>query len=200
MVENVHVLDPTDRTVDTVHREIEQLEDKFSIEMSHQKAIGEEKHRSVQTQFDLMESHRLEREGSAEAHRIELKADNQRTVETAMTAAEKAVQAALAAAEKARDQQTIATNLANTKSENTMIEALKQMAGTFTASLESVVTQLGNVKEIALGADQFRKGGLENHTEKRSDLAVMVQILAISAATFIGLCTIGLGLYFGLHK
>ena len=122
-----------------------------------------------------------------ESHRIELKNDNQRTVETAMTAAEKAVQAALAAAEKARDQQTIATNLANAKSETAMTKALEQLASTFTASLASVVAQIGNVKELAVGTDQFRKGGSESHNNQRLDGTFILQAIAVGVAIYLGL-------------
>lgn len=83
-----------------------------------------------------------------EAHRLELKADSEKALSTAMIAAEKAVQAALAAAEKARDQQTIASQLATTKSEDASKEKVQQQSETFTLAIAGLTTSVNDVKGL----------------------------------------------------
>ena len=93
--------DPSVLTTEQMLRGVHNLEELTKALQSGDIRVVDEKIASIRREILIFETHRLE-----------LKADNQRTVETAMVAAEKAVQAALAAAEKARDQQTIASQLA----------------------------------------------------------------------------------------
>ena len=192
--------DPTNRTLETLQREIGILEEKLDTAIDFRGKLTQEKIEGVRRELEIRESNRLEREATAESHRLELKADNQRTVETAMTAAEKAVQAALAAAEKARDQQTIATNLANTKSETAMAKALNQITETFTAGIANSLTQITNVKELALGSEQFRKGGIDSNTEHRLNSGLLMAIVAGIVTTVSTMASIGLGLYVALKR
>jgi len=131
-----------------------------------------------------------------EAHRLELKADNQRSVETAMNAAEKAVQAALAAAEKARDQQTIASQLATTKAENSSKEQMEQQGATFSLAISGLNTSVQDMKGM-LGADRAeKKGGQEQVTEHRASIAQVVAIAA-GSGTVIGVIVAIITVLFG---
>ena len=183
-----------------MHREVEGLKETLDVAMDYRGQLFNEKFKATEEKLDLMESYRREREATAESHRIELKADNQRTVETAMTAAEKAVQAALAAAEKARDQQTIATNLANSKSETAMAKALDQITQTFTAAFAGMTTQITSVKEIATGAEKFRLGSVDKNTEHRLNSGLLTAIVAVGVTIVASLIVTGVSLYIGLHK
>ena len=199
--ESAHpISDPTQRTLETVHREIGVLEDKLDTAINYRGSMTEAKIAALHQELVLIEKYRLELKNDAESHRIELKADNQRTVETAMTAAEKAVQAALAAAEKARDQQTIATNLANAKSETAMTKALDQVSATFTAAISNALIQIGNVKELAMGSEQFRKGSIDRNTEHRLNSGLLVAVVAVGATIAVTMISVGVALYIGLHK
>ena len=192
--------DPTTRTLETVHRETKVLEEKLDTAIDFRSKLTQEKIDGVRREIEVREQHRLEREATAESHRLELKADNQRTVETAMTAAEKAVQAALAAAEKARDQQTIATNLANSKSETAMAKALNQITETFTAGIANALTQIGNVKELTMGSEQFRRGAVDRNTEHRLNSGLLTAVIAVGVTIVATLVTVGVALYTGLHR
>ena len=194
------IFDPTNRTLEAFQREIHLLKEKLDTAIDFRSKLTQEKIDGVHREIEIRESHRLEREITAEAHRLELKADNQRTVETAMTAAEKAVQAALAAAEKARDQQTIATNLANSKSETAMAKALSQITETFTAGIANSLTQITNVKELALGSEQFRQGSVNRNTEHRLNSGLFVAIGAGIITSVSTMVTIGVTLYLGLKR
>jgi hypothetical protein len=199
MVIRSSIPDPTDRTIETVHREIEQvkeelntaianLEDKLTFSLLGREELSVVRHQALDDRLDMMESHRIEREATNEAHRLELKGDNQRTVETAMTAAEKAVNAALAATEKARDQQTIAMNLANAKSETAMTKALEQVTETFKAAFGSLTTQVDDLKLNAGRAMGYSNADKDSNHDRQINLGNLLQLGGL------------LALYFGLHK
>ena len=101
---------------------------------------------SLRREMAIQATYQVELRRISEAHRLELKADNQKTVDTAMIAAEKAVQAALAAAEKARDKETLANQLATSKAEVGSKEAQTQMGETFTVAIAGLVAGLNDQK------------------------------------------------------
>jgi hypothetical protein len=115
-----------------------------------------------------------------EAHRLELKADNQRTVETAMVAAEKAVQAALAAAEKARDQQTIASQLATTKAEQAASEQMKQQGETFGAAINGLNVTVSDMKTMVGELRAEKRGGMEQVTDHRASTGQIIAVATIA--------------------
>lgn len=121
-----------------------------------------------------------------EAHRLELKADNQRTVETAMVAAEKAVQAALAAAEKARDQQTIASQLATTKAEQAASEQMKQQGETFGAAIKGLDASVGDMKAMVGELRAEKRGGMEQTVERRASTGQIIAAI-VACAVIVGL-------------
>ena len=116
---------------------------------------------SIRREYVMADTHQDVLSRIAENHRLELKSDNQKTVETAMIAAEKAVQAALAAAEKARDQQTIASQLATTKAEEASKEQMKQQGETFTLAIAGLTTGLNDIKTMTGEIRAERRGGKE---------------------------------------
>lgn len=142
--------DPTIRTIAALHREIFTLDEKTRSSLDNAKEIAAMQFDSAQREMAMLESHRLE-----------LKADNQRTVETAMIAAEKAVQAALAAAEKAREQQTIASQLATTKSEEASKEQMKQQGETFTLAIAGLTSGFNDMKGLVGELRAEKRGGKE---------------------------------------
>jgi len=170
------VPDPTVRTIETLEREIASVQEWAELQLTSAETINTERFAS-------------ERRADAirEAHRLELKADNQRTVETAMIAAEKAVQAALAAAEKARDQQTIASQLATEKAEKAGQEQLKQQGETFTLAISSLTTGLGDVKSMLGELRAEKRGSVEQVTDRRASTGQWIAVAAVVAALFGGL-------------
>ena len=171
-----HVPDPTDRTLGALQREIEQLEDKIDTAFDHKEEVNVVRHQAIQTQLNLMEAHRLELRDIAEKQRLEQKEDTKVAVDAALTAQKEAVR-----------ETTIATNLANAKSESAMTKALEQMAATFTAALASVTGTVVDLKERVSGMDQYKRGGAENQSDKRLDMTMLIQIIAVATAIYLGL-------------
>lgn len=108
-----------------------------------------------------------------ETHRLELKSDSEKTLNTATIAAEKAVQAALAAAEKARDQQTIASQLATTKAEEASKERQDQQGETFTTGIAGLAAGFNDVKLQLSELRAEKRGGQEQVIVTRDTAADM---------------------------
>ena len=116
-----------------------------------------------------------------EAHRLELKADSEKALSTAMIAAEKAVQAALAAAEKARDQQTIASQLATTKSEDASKEQLKQQGETSTLAISGLTVGLNDLKQLMGEMRAEKRGGKETTQALYALVGFLVSLVVIGS-------------------
>ena len=160
--------DPTQRTIDTLHREITSVQEWAELQLNSAAAISAERFASQSREDEIRE-----------AHRLELKADNQRTVETAMIAAEKAVQAALAAAEKARDQQTIASQLATEKAEKAGKEQLQQQGETFSTAISGLNVGFSDVKTMLGELRVEKRTTQENSTEHRAGNSQMIAIIGV---------------------
>jgi len=167
--------DPTQRTIETLHREITSVQEWAELQLNSAAAINAERFNSERHVDEIRE-----------AHRLELKGDNQRTVETAMIAAEKAVQAALAAAEKARDQQTIASQLATEKAEKAGKEQLQQQVETFSTAIGALNTGFNDVKAMLGELRAEKRGGQDQVTEKRASNSQTIAIAALGASLFSG--------------
>jgi len=163
--------DPTRRTMATLHREITSIQEWAELQLKSAAAINDERHAAQRREDEIRE-----------AHRLELKADNQRTVETAMVAAEKAVQAALAAAEKARDQQTIASQLATEKAEKASKEQLQQQGETFSTAIASLNGGLNDVKTLLSELRAEKKGAVETVTDRRASNGQLIAGVGAFAA------------------
>ncbi len=109
---NAPVPDPTELTTAQLFRTIGEFDKRVKEVRKGDQRFAEADAQSLRRELDIIERHRLE-----------LKSDKEKALDTALQAAEKAVQAALAAAEKARDQQGIALQLATTKAEKRLRRA-----------------------------------------------------------------------------
>ena len=108
--------DPTILTTEQLLREVASSTKLLQAEIHGLRNNIDEQFKSVQTQFMLIER-----------QRVEQKADT-----------EKAVQAALSAAKEAVKEQTAASDRSITKSETAMTEQLKQLNVTFTTAIGGV--------------------------------------------------------------
>ena len=167
--------DPTHRTIETLEREITSVQEWAELQLKSAETINTERFAS-ERQADAIR----------EAHRLELKADNQRTVETAMIAAEKAVQAALAAAEKARDQQTIASQLATEKAEKAGKEQMEQQGATFTLAISGLTTGVNDMKGLMGELRAEKRGSVDTTTERRAISSQTIAVAAVAAVLFSG--------------
>jgi len=178
--------DPTARTLETLHREITSVQEWAELQLKSAAAINAERFNSERHVDEIRE-----------AHRLELKGDNQRTVETAMIAAEKAVQAALAAAEKARDQQTIASQLATEKAEKAGKEQLQQQGETFSTAISGLNVGFSDVKSMLGELRVEKRTTQENSTEHRAVNSQTIAVVAVVASILSGAFTALLVKLFG---
>ena len=197
-----HVLDPTERTIELLNRSVEEiqrdlvlraeirqrehatLQELIETKLSDLGEVTDEKITSIHREIALHETYRLELKKDSEMHRLELKADGEKALATATIAAEKAVQAALAAAEKARDQQTIASQLATNKAEETGKEQTKQQGETFSTAINALNSGFNDVKGMLGELRAERRGGHEQTTNLRSNASLAI---AATVAFFVGI-------------
>jgi len=196
--------DPTARTVDLLEQSIDEIQRELTVRaeirqrehanlqellenrMNSSEELSLERVASIRREIAINEAHRKEQKFDSETHRLELKSDGEKTLTTATIAAEKAVQAALAAAEKARDQQTIASQLATTKAEETSKEQLKQQGETFTTGIAALTIGLNDVKSQLGELRAERRGNQEQVIVARdsaSDLKPLVDIVTALVAS-----------------
>ena len=178
--------DPTHRTIETLEREITSVQEWAELQLKSAEIINAERFDSERRADEIRE-----------AHRLELKADNQRTVETAMIAAEKAVQAALAAAEKARDQQTIASQLATEKAEKAGKEQMEQQGTTFSLAISGLTTGVNDMKGLVGELRAEKRATTDTTTERRAVSSQMIATVGVIAAIFGGALTAILVRVFG---
>lgn len=167
--------DPTQRTLETLHREIATLQEQSEVLLNSELRVVNEQISSIRREILIFETHRLE-----------LKSDSEKTLNTATIAAEKAVQAALAAAEKARDQQTIASQLATTKAEEASKEQMKQQGETFSAAIAGLNTGFNDVKSLLGELRAEKRASQENVTEHRAGNAQLIATASVVATLFGG--------------
>ena len=192
--------DPTDRTIQVLDASLDAIKDELEMRaeirqrehaslqelletrMANNEELALERVASIRREIAINEAHRIELKSDSETHRLELKSDGEKTLTTATIAAEKAVQAALAAAEKARDQQTIASQLATTKAEETSKEQLKQQGETFTTGIAGLTTGFNDVKTQLSELRAERRGNQEQVIVARDNAADMKPIVDAIAA------------------
>jgi archaellum component FlaC len=166
--------DPTQRTIDTLHREVAGLREVDSLLIKGIEQITSEKFRSVDTRFELIER-----------QRVEQKADTKAAVDAALTAQKEAVR-----------EQTIASERAIAKSETATSKQLDQMTATFTASIGGVTDLLNDAKD-RIGKIDTRLSNIETAKQTVTEtntthMASNSQTIAI-AAIVAGLLGGGLG-------
>lgn len=120
--------DPTTLTTQALRREIGLLRELIEAKFDSMKDIQHEKFGAIDKRFDLVEQQRLEQ-----------KADTKAAVDAALTAQKEAVK-----------EQTTASELAISKSENATAKQLEQLGATFQTTIGGVTTIVGDLKERVL--------------------------------------------------
>ena len=169
------VPDPTARTLETLEREVDWLQERADLQLKSAETINAERLASLRREDAIRE-----------AHRLELKVDSERMLSTASIAAEKAVQAALAAAEKARDQQTIASQLATEKAEKAGKEQMEQQGATFTLAISGLTTGVNDMKGLVGELRAEKRVVADTTTERRAVSSQVVAVAAVAAVLFTG--------------
>jgi len=201
-----HVLtDPTVLTTQQLRHELRGVERELGQRQETREREQYTLQELIETRLDGVNALNTERfvaqgreDAIREAHRLELKTDNQRNVETAMIAAEKAVQAALAAAEKARDQQTIASQLATDKAEKAGQERVQQQGETFTLAISSLTSGQNDLKAMVGELRAEKRGGQEQVVERRAGTAQVIAAVGLVAVLFGGAIVALLSRAFGV--
>jgi hypothetical protein len=117
--------DPTLLTTRAILREVELLSEKVEVQLDGLREIHREKFAAIDKRFELVELQRLEQ-----------KADTKTAVDAALSAQKEAVK-----------EQTTASELAISKSENATVKQLEQLGTTFKTTIEGVTTIVGDLKE-----------------------------------------------------
>jgi hypothetical protein len=133
------VKDPTENVLDIVKAAIQRQDDLRAVEAVATRDRVDALERLVNAKLELIER-----------QRVEQKADT-----------EKAVQAALSAAKEAVKEQTTAFALATDKSERSMTEQLKQLNVTFTTAIGGAMDLLNDLKERVGKMESLKQGGRE---------------------------------------
>jgi hypothetical protein len=152
------VPDPTVLTTEQLLREVANAVLLLEAKINGANAVTKEKLESVDTQFQLIER-----------QRVEQKADT-----------EKAVQAALSAAKEAVKEQTAASEKSISKSETSTADQLRQMTVTFDTAIKGLTDILSDTKE-RVGKIESRKEGVVETLRQRE--VTFGQILGIAVGS-----------------
>ncbi len=134
---DVLVGDPTQRTLETLHREIEGSAEKTEILLDGLQKITTERFNSVAQQFELVERQRAEQ-----------KVDTKQAVDAALTAQKEAVK-----------EQTTASERAIAKSETATAKQIDQMTITNATAIAGVISTLNDIKERVTKVESAKRGG-----------------------------------------
>lgn len=159
--------DPTQRTLDTVQREVATVEAKIQILLSGLEQMTEEKFSSVYKQFELVERQRAEQ-----------KVDTKQAVDAALTAQKEAVK-----------EQTTASERAIAKSEMATTKQLDQLGVTFSTAIAGVTTLLNDLKERVTKVEATKAGGDGAINSRRADSSLIVAsagvLISLAMAIFV---------------
>jgi hypothetical protein len=154
------VPDPTTLTTSALHREVKALRELIESELQATSQVTFEKFRSIETQMALVE-----------AQRVEQKADTKAAIDAALTAQKEAVR-----------EQTIANNLAFSKSEGATAKQLEQLKTTFDTAIAGVSISLADVKERVGRIESVKVGGRETVNAVYAFTAFLVALLVIGGS------------------
>lgn len=157
--------DPTVLTTEQLLREITSLKELMMAEIQGKKEVTDEKFESVNKQFRLIETQRVEQKQDTKA----------------------AVDAAFSAAKEAVKEQTSASAASITKSETSMLEQLKQMSATFSASIKATDDTVADAKERVSKIESAKQGGTEERRDARASISANTAIAAVVIALVFGL-------------
>jgi cobalamin biosynthesis Mg chelatase CobN len=148
--------DPTILTTEQLLREIERSKELMTAEMTGVKEVTSEKFDSVKEKFALVER-----------QRVEQKAD-----------AEKGIQAALSAAKEAVAEQTASSEKSITKSETATKETIGQMQTTFTTAIEGTNDKVLGLSSRLDRIESAKQGAVDQRTDTRSQITIGQGLIA----------------------
>lgn len=105
----------------------------------------------------------------------------------------RALDAALAAAEKARVADTEASDRANTKTELSTAEQLKQQNTTSQQANANTITLLNTLQTRVERIENIKQGAQEVTTEKRANTGLIWAVVGVGASLFFGFNTLLIG-------
>ena len=141
-----HKPDPTARTLATLHREIENLQEQGEAALHSFQALTAEKFASVQREFDLLER-----------GRVEQKADTKQAVDAALIAQKEAVK-----------EQTLASEKSIAKSEAATAKQIEQQSNSFNQGQAATNAQLADLKDRVIKIESVKQGVVEQKNDSRA--------------------------------
>jgi hypothetical protein len=151
------VPDPTVLTTEALMREIGALRELMTTLLAGEQRITEEKFRSIDTQFEMVERQRVEQKKDTKD----------------------AVDAALAAAKEAVREQTTASERSIAKSETATAEQLKQLGTTFTTAIDSLRRDNDDLKARTGKIESIKEGAKESNATLYAVLGLAIAVITI---------------------
>lgn len=171
-----HAPDPTPRTLETLHREIENVSERIETLIVSESRLTKSKFESVELQFALVER-----------QRIEQKLDTKQAVDAALIAQKEAV-----------GQQTIASEKSTNKSEIGTDAKIAALGASFTQGMAALTVSFNDLKDRVVAMEASGVGRQYERNEHRSETNKNVGI-AYAAAGFGTLMATILGTYLAVH-
>ena len=154
-----HLPDPTTRTLSTLHRELENLQDTTGASLDSFKELVDEKFGSVQREFDLLER-----------GRVEQKADTKQAVDAALIAQKEAVK-----------EQTLASEKSIAKSEAATAKQIDQLGINFNQAISAANATIADVKERLVTVVSAKAGATEQKDDTRGRINSINNGLIVAA-------------------
>ena len=159
--------DPTDRTIDTLYREIENLRNERESALNSFKHLVDEKFASIR-----------ENETLVERGRVENKADTKEAVAAALTAQKEAVK-----------EQTLASEKSIAKSEAATAKQIDQLQVNFNQAISAASNTIADVKERVITIETIKTNTNENLTHTKDRMNTNINSMALAAMIVVPLVT-----------
>ena len=158
LVHSLHIPDPTNRTLDTVHREIENVSDRLETLIRSESRLTSERFDSVAREFELIERGRTEQKRDTK----------------------EAVDAALVAQKTAVAEQTIASEKSINKSEAATAKAIDAQTVSFTQSLSAMQSSFSDLKERVVIIESKDVGISSYREDRRMSIGQIIASIGVS--------------------
>jgi hypothetical protein len=152
------VPDPTVLTTEALMREVAHTRELVDAKLVSLGGRIDERFRSIDEQFDLVENRRVEQKSDTKA----------------------AVDAALQAAKEAVQEQKSASDLSTAKTESGFSEQLKQLSETFSTALAGITRSIDDLKERIVTIESTKAGGQQAYT-----VLYLIAVVALAAASVV---------------
>lgn len=145
-------LDPTNRTLATLQREIENVSERLESRIRSEARLGNEKFDSVSREFELIER-----------MRVEQKLDTKQAVDAALIAQKEAVK-----------EQTLASEKSIAKSEAATAKQIDALSVSFNQAMDSLLKSQNDLKDRVVSMESGIAGRVSENRDHRASLNTVI--------------------------